>query len=104
MMWGGENHRGSWCKRVLVGGHNMGIGSSKVPADRHLCGGRYPTQRVRLDPNRICRTRTHVHITGRFGGVFPVQTFSVQKVVTKTSRVYLKHTFYANAASYACST
>ena len=103
-MWGGENRRGSWCKRVPVGGHNMWIESSNVTADRYLCGGRYPTQHVRLDPNRIFRTRTHVHIPGRFGGTFPVQAFSIQKVVIKTSRVCLKHTFSANATSDACWT
>ena len=80
----------------------MWIESSNVPADRYLCGGRYPTQHVRLDPNRIFRTRTHVHIPGRFGGAFHVQAFSIQKVVIKTSRVCLKHTFSANATSDAC--
>ena len=82
----------------------MWIESSNVPADRYLCGGRYPTQHVRLDPNRIFRTRTHVHIPGRFGGTFPVQAFSIQKVVIKTLRVCLKHTFSANATSDACWT
>ena len=54
--------------------------------------------------NRIFKTRTHVHISGRFGGTFPVQAFSIQKVVIKTSRVCLKHTFSANATSDACWT